>query len=118
MEKESSKETTSERRKLGRVPFIINLALTTGGTTLKYSETHDISTGGIFAVTDDPMEIGTTGDFVIHLGSEGAEGIEIIGGFEVVSHSGKDDISGMGIHFRDLDEQSSIHLYNIVRYNQ
>ena len=117
MEKDSSKETASERRKLGRVSFTIHLALTVGGKTHDYGETHDISTGGIFAVTDDPMEIGTTGDFVIHLGSEDAEGIEIIGGFEVVSHSGKDGMSGMGIHFMDLDEQSSIHLYNIVRYN-
>jgi len=118
MEKDSSKGTASERRKLGRVPFTINLALTTGGGTRNYGETHDISTGGIFAVTDDPMEIGTKGDFVIHLGSEDTEGIEVKGGFEVVSHSDKEGLRGMGIHFRDLGEQSSIHLYNIVRYNQ
>lgn len=118
MEKDSSKETSSERRKLGRVPFTINLALTAGGKTHSYGQTHDISTGGIFAVTDDPMEVGTRGDFVIHLGSEDAEGIEIEGGFEVVSHSDKDGMRGMGIHFSGLDEQSSIHLYNIVRYNQ
>ena len=118
MEKDSSKDATSERRKLGRVPFTIHLALVTGGKTMEYGETHDISTGGIFAVTEDPMEIGTKGDFVIHLGSEDAEGIEIKGGFEVVSQSGKDGINGMGIQFKDLDEESSIHLYNIVRYNQ
>ncbi|MFQ5432793.1 MAG: PilZ domain-containing protein [Nitrospinota bacterium] len=118
MEKDSSKGTTSDRRKLGRVPFTINLALTTGGRTMTYSETHDISTGGIFAVTDDPMEVGTMGDFVIRLGSEDAQGIEIKGGFEVVSHSGKDGLRGMGIHFMEIDEESSIHLYNIVRYNQ
>jgi len=118
MAKESGKETAPERRTLGRVPFTIHLALTTDGKTHNYAETHDISTGGVFAVTDDQMEIGTTGDFVIRLGSEDSEGIEVTGGFEVVSHSGKDGMSGMGIHFKDLDEQSSIHLYNIVRYNQ
>ena len=118
MEKNSTKESSSERRKLGRVPFTINLALTTGGTTNNYGETHDISTGGIFAVTDEPMDVGTKGDFVIRLGSEDAEGIEIKGGFEVVSHSDKDGARGMGIHFSDIDEQSSIHLYNIVRYNE
>ena len=89
MEKESTKEPVSERRKLERVPFTIHLALTVDGKTHQYDETHDISTGGIFAVTDDPVEVGTKGDFVIHLGSEDAEGVEIKGEFEVASHSEK-----------------------------
>lgn len=116
MEKSDRPEALN-RRKLDRVAFTINLALTTQDRTLNYSETHDISTGGIFVVTDDQLDVGTTGDFVINLTSGGNGGVEIKGRFEVVSHSDKDGVRGMGIHFKDLDPDSSIRLYRIVRYN-
>ena len=118
MEKDSGKGTTSDRRKLGRVDFKISLTLTTGGRSIEYGQTHDISAGGIFVVTNDPFDIGATGDFVINLAAADADSVEIKGGFEVASHIEKEGKGGMGLTFKDLDPDSSMHLYRIVRLNQ
>lgn len=118
MEKDSSKETASDRRKLGRVDFIASLTITTGGRSIEYGETHDISAGGIFVVTDEPLADGTTGNFVINLASADADTVDIKGGFEVVSHIKKEGMNGMGLAFKDLDPDSSMHLYRIFRLNQ
>lgn len=118
MENDSSKETAPDRRKLGRVDFQISLTLTTGGRSIDCGETHDISTGGIFVVTEDPLDIGTTGDFVINLAAADTDTVEIKGRFEVASHVEKEGMGGMGLTFKDVDSDSSIHLYRIVRLNQ
>ena len=118
MEKDNSKGTISDRRKLGRVDFKISLTLTTGGRSIGCEETHDIGTGGIFVVTDEPFDIGTTGDFVINLAADDTDSVEIKGGFEVASHVEKEGKTGMGLTFKELDPDSSIHLYRIVRLNK
>lgn len=118
MEKDGSKGTAPDRRKLGRVDFKISLTLATGGRSVDCDETHDISAGGIFVVTDDPFDIGTTGGFVINLAAADAASVEIKGGFEVASHIEKEGKGGMGLTFKDLDPDSSMHLYRIVRLNQ
>ncbi len=109
-------EQTGDKRKFDRVDFIIDLDLATGGNALHYERTHDISMGGIFVTTDEPLEMGTEGAFAIVL-SPGEEGISIKGKFKVASVFDKEGAKGMGLSFTEIEPNSSIELYRVVKYN-
>ncbi|MEE8484616.1 MAG: PilZ domain-containing protein [Nitrospinota bacterium] len=109
-------EKTGNKRKFSRVNFIIDLDLATGGSTLHYDRTHDISMGGIFVKTDEALKVGTEGAFTIVL-SPGEDGVSIKGKFRVASIFDKGGAKGMGLNFTEIEPNSSVELYRVIKFN-
>ncbi len=107
-----------------RVPFETSITIEYGGESVTYRQTYDISMNGVFVRTAKPLPVGLKGSFVITL-SVGMRNDRIVGRCEVVRSVSIDDgLSeedpglGMGLKFIKLEPDSSIMLYQIIRYNQ
>ncbi len=118
-------ETAREKKKRlrSRIDFVGLLILTHDGKDIEYTNTHDISMNGVFAMTAKPLPIGTEGRFRFVL-SAGMRQETIVGRYEVVRVVGLDDGftkenpgPGMGLKFLDFEDDSSELLFNVIRYN-
>lgn len=114
------KEPSAETRQRQRVNFNIDVTLETGGETLNYDRSQNISMSGIFLITPEPLPLGAKGKIIIDLEC-GEQHYRIRGLFEVVRITEKpgqslEEPPGMGLAFRKLDPEGSIHLYNVIRY--
>lgn len=102
---------SSEKRIRQRVPLTLEAMLQVGESSVGYPRTRDISMSGIYLDTDSPLAVGTKGRVTLELAS-GADGVSIQADFEVV----RNDPKGMAISFTHMDPDSSIHLYNVIKY--
>ena len=101
-----------------RVEFPVQVEVKTAAGTTSFAECGDISMNGIFLYTLDPLPVGDVGEICISVGS-GLERKEVRALFEVVRvvAPGSDlKESGMGLLFAGIDPDSSITLFNIIRY--
>ena len=109
---------SDEKRGRKRVVYRIEAKIELENRTVNYSNVHDISMSGIFLESDNPLDIGTKGRITIHLKSGDREE-EIKSGFtvsRVVDEAGEKQPAGFAIVFSDLDPDSSILLFNIIKY--
>lgn len=109
---------TVERRKRKRVPFYIStdFILPTGKIIQPYL--HDISMEGFSLLTDEAIDIGYTGELVIHLKC-GTQRKDIHAVCQVVRRlqaSPKELAKGIGLKIIEIDSDSSILLYNLIKY--
>ncbi len=109
-----------------RAPFKTDIILSMGKAKKRYSKTRDISMNGLFVETDNVSDI-------LPLGSEGKIEILLVLGESKIIIKGKfrvmrvvdleedkngDSLSmGFGIELFDFEGDSSIELYNVLRYN-
>ena len=109
-----------------RAPFKTDIILSMGKAKKRYSKTRDISMNGLFVETDNVSDI-------LPLGSEGKIKILLIFGESKIIIKGKFRVmrvidlvkdkngnplpSGFGIELFDFEGDSSIELYNVLRYN-
>jgi len=110
--------SAGEKRGRKRVLYRIEAKIELENRTVYYSNVHDISMSGVFLESDDPLEKGVEGRITIQLKSGDMEE-EIKSGFSVtrvVSEAGDKQPAGFAIVFSDLDPDSSILLYNIIKY--
>ncbi len=101
-----------------RVDFVSDVTLVLHGQEYHYTETKDISMEGVFICTEAPLPIGETGQMILNQEC-GELKAQVKASFRVVRHQRADETampSGMGIIFTDIDSDSSITLFNIVRY--
>ena len=117
MEKPLTDETEAEKRHLGRVHFVTEIAFTVAGKTSTYKETRNLSMTGMFVVTGDPLPVNTEGDFVLKLKMGDTGGLPIKGWFKVVNHHKADAEEGMGVKFVRMGTDDSLNLYKVIRYN-
>lgn len=100
-----------EHRNRQRIPFIIEAVLTVDDSPIVYSRTRDVSMSGIYLLTSKPLPVGTEGTLALTLES-GLSSLAIKAMCEVV----RQDTEGMGLKFTHMDPDSSINLFNIIRY--
>lgn len=99
-----------------RVPFETTVSFVVNGETLTGLSSCDVSMSGIFLITPNPLPLGTVGEVTLVLTS-GEEEVRVQSQAEVVRVTADGDMPGMGLAFVDLDPDSSIALYNIVKYH-
>jgi len=106
-----------ERRKRKRVPFISGTEFIIENKKIM-PQLQDISMSGMSLQTAEIENIGTTGEIVIHLIC-GEEKKEIHALCRVVRHilpAAEHSVKGMGLEIVRIDPDSSILLYNLIRY--
>ena len=107
----------SERRKRPRVDFVIKVVFETKDQVREDLQCENISMSGLFLRTDAPLPVGTVGAVLIVLES-GQERLEVRCECKVARVVGKEDDSfaGMGLEYVVLDPDSSLTLYNVIKY--
>lgn len=101
-----------------RVPFSAEIILTVEGTDYCYDSTQDISMSGMFICADKPLPVDTKGTMLLKLEC-GSRKAQVTAGFRVIRQQltvEPEICRGMAIEFNDIDTDSSIILYNVVRY--
>ncbi len=109
-----------------RAPFKTDIILSMGKAKKRYSKTRDISMNGLFVETDNVSDI-------LPLGSEGKIKILLIFGESKIIIKGKFRVMrvidlvkdknenplplGFGIELFDFEGDSSVELYNVLKYN-
>lgn len=101
----------NEKRKRPRVDFNIETVLETENEVHRSDRCENISMSGMFLRTENPLPVGTTGRITITL-TCGESRLEIKGECRVV----REEAAGMGLEFTDIDPDSSINLFNVVKY--
>lgn len=111
-------------RRQKRVPFTAPIRLTHDDETVEYPKTGDLSMKGVFVQTVRPLPVGTVGRFALLL-EAGMRQECIEGAFEVVRVVSVDDGfsedengPGMAVKFKEIGDDSSLLLYEVVRHNQ
>lgn len=107
----------SNQRIRPRVPFETDVSFEVDGQVMSGLESYDVSMNGIFLVTQNPLPLGRVGVVTLSL-SSGEERVVVKARAEVVRVVTSDGSpSGMGLVFVDLDPDSSIALFNIVKFH-
>jgi hypothetical protein len=106
-----------ERRRFPRVDFVVQAVFETQGQVRRDHQCENISMAGLFLRTDAPLPVGTRGSLLIVLEC-GEERLEVRAACEVsrVVQPGSGRAAGMGLQYLRLDPDSSLALYNVVRY--
>lgn len=111
-------EGSDNKRVRDRVNFDVSVTLEVKGRKIKYDETNDISMGGMFVFTGFPDPVGTEGNFTIHLSMvKEVKEHEIKGKFRVMNNMTKAGSRGMGLKITEIDTDSSLELFNVIRAN-
>ncbi len=100
-----------EKRKWVRVPYQIEAQLDIEGEKLCYPVIQNISMEGIFIKADEILSVGKSGKIVIAL-EFGENKMQVKANCTVV----RSESEGMGIKFTYIDPDSSIILYNMIKY--
>ncbi len=108
--------TQSNKRRFKRVDYTIKVFLETGDSRQTYLETRDINMRGIFVETEAPLPVGASGKLTIHL-QFGSQNEEVHAAFKVVrsQKASAEQPAGMGLEFTEIDSDSSITLFNMVK---
>ncbi|MFH1216843.1 MAG: PilZ domain-containing protein [Pseudomonadota bacterium] len=106
-----------EKRKRPRVDFSIDAVFETGENIRTDHQCEDISMSGVFLRTSEPFPVGSVGNLLLVLEC-GDERVEVRAQCRVtrVVVGESDKPSGMGLEFVSLDSDSSIALFNVVKY--
>ena len=107
-----------DRRRRKRVLYSIDAKIELEDKQVYYPEVHDISMSGIFLKSDEPLSINTKGLITIRL---------ILGDIEenvksefivqrIVAKGNKNQPPGFAVQFTELDSDSSIVLFNMIKY--
>lgn len=72
---------------------------------------------GMHIFSGKPFDVGTVGDFSFCLAAGEKVGPEIKGTFRVVNGQKIHGKTGMVIEFTQIDTDSSLELYEVVKYN-
>lgn len=104
-------------RKRIRVPFDVDVYFNTADEQIRSRKLQDISMSGLYFQSDIDLPIGATGTVQIYLES-GEQQIIISANGKVTRSISADSTSpaGIGIEFVEIDSDSSIHLYNVIKY--
>ncbi len=106
-----------ERRNRPRVDFSINVIFQIENRHLHDQQCENISMSGLFLRTDTPLPLETVGQLHIVLEC-GKDRLEVQAKSKIVrvvnDESGK--TVGVGLEFIDLDSDSSLNLYNVIKY--
>lgn len=106
-----------ERRNRPRVDFTIQVTFDIEDRHLHDLQCENISMSGLFLRTDAPLPLATVGQLSIVLEC-GEDRLEVRSKSKVVrivsDESGK--IIGVGLEFIDLDSESSLNLFNVIKY--
>ena len=108
------------RRHFERVEFVIRVTLTDSSGEHPYERTRNVSMGGIFVETGKPLAVGSQGRMIITLEC-GEVRKEISGQYVIVRVNPDGDETepvGMALEFTELSPESSINLFNCIRYQK
>ncbi len=108
---------TLNKRKRSRVPFDVDVHFDTANEQIRSRKLQDISMSGLYFLTDTVVPLETTGTIKIML--ESGEQTIIITANGKVTRSVSPEINlpgGLGVEFTEIDTDSSIHLFNVIRY--
>ena len=108
----------SEKRNRIRVNYIISSTFIRGDETELVCSLHDISMSGAYLATDNPCAIGERGRLLIQLRC-GDEDKTVNASCEVVrviSDTKGQNPAGMAVQITSIDTDSSIILFNMIRY--
>lgn len=102
-----------EKRKHNRISVKVKSeVISEDGFT--YSNTVDISKGGIFISTPEPIDIGSSLNLAIQI--PGEDPVEIIGVVKWVRNSEKEgERAGMGIEFADMNARQAESLKKLIK---
>ncbi|MCB2182000.1 MAG: PilZ domain-containing protein [Desulfobulbaceae bacterium] len=107
----------NEKRKHVRVEFIIRAIFETEGQIREDLQCRNISMSGLFLRTENPLPVGTRGNLLIVLEC-GENRLEVRAESKVARVVGSDNGLpwGMGLEYVRLDPDSSLNLYNVIKY--
>ncbi len=100
-----------------RVPFDVAVHFDTAEEQIRSRQLQDISMNGIFFETETTVPVGTQGTVKLYLES-GAQHVVISANGKVTRSIPVDinTLGGLGIEFTEIDTDSSIHLFNVIKY--
>jgi len=110
--------SNKEKRKRNRVDFIISAKLTAEDGNKYSPQVQNISMDGLYVSLDEIIPVGTSGKVKILL-VFGESKLKVNAEFNVVRvDESKDKVNkyGIGLHFTSIEPESSITLYNMVKY--
>jgi len=107
----------TEKRRHPRVDFAVQASFEAEGLVRMDHRCENISMSGLFLRTDAPLPVGTLGNLKIVL-SCGEDRLEVRAECKVsrVMGAASGKAFGMGLEYVSLDPDSSITLYNVVKY--
>jgi len=108
---------TLNKRKRTRVPFDVDVHFNTAEEQIRSKKLQDISMSGIYFESETIVPLDTTGTVKLYLES-GEQTIIITANGKVVRSipAELNSPGGIGIEFTEIDTDSSIHLFNVIRY--
>ena len=106
-----------EKRKRPRVDFSIKVVFHTENLVLKDQQCENISMSGLFLRTATPLFPETVGQLRIILEC-GQKRLEVRSKSKVIRvvYDDNGKTAGLGLQFVDLDSESSLNLYNVIKY--
>ena len=106
-----------DKRVRERVPFEVELQFDTADDQIRSVQLQDISMTGLYFETDNIVPVGTVGTVKMYLES-GDQHLVISANARVTRAIPTDmhNKGGLGIAFTQIDTDSSIHLFNVIKY--
>ena len=108
----------NERRESLRIPFVQQVTMLTTQGNVNFSESSNLSLGGIFLTTETPLSINTTGLLMITFIEPNGKKTIISTDFKVIHVIEKDNLNnlptGIGVEFTFMDDQSQASLKRII----
>ncbi|MFH0822906.1 MAG: PilZ domain-containing protein [Pseudomonadota bacterium] len=102
-------DESEDKRRFTRVPFDINVRVSTSDVVVKAERVRDISLGGMYIVTEDPLPPGT--QCMVEIDLVGPASLLKIQFEGETAHC---DAHGMGVKFMKMDLDGLIHLKHII----
>jgi hypothetical protein len=102
----------NNRRRRTRVPFHTRVRFIIQGEELVSSDSKDLSLTGVYFFTDLRPEEGTAGEMEIALGL-GKQPLTL----RFKGIVAREDETGIGVRFLEMDPASFVHLKNLLYYN-
>ncbi len=102
-------------RKWPRVEFAVHATMDFDGETLEVG-CHNLSMNGMLVTSTKALAPGTSGKVrILHV--MGRESLLVLANFKVIHSQENQGVNTMGLSLFDVDGDSSINLFNIVRHN-
>jgi len=107
----------TERRKYNRYHFKIDIEFAVKRETIFSTKSRNISTGGIFIISEEFFSVGTIGILHMEFNFDNQKVIitprgEVV---SVMSAIEPEKFFGMGVEFLSIDTQSAINLSNVIK---
>ncbi len=107
-----------EKRERNRVEYVLGTKFVLETGEVINCIIRDISMGGAFLLTEHPPEAQTTGELkiVLKCGEEKKEIVATCNVLRAVTNHDDPQKNGMAVQIVDIDPDSSIVLYNVVKF--